>query len=193
MKYSRFLLSIFSLIVLPQFAGQGSPVPPFATYSFGLSLATGANNQIFTCFIVKVFEGKVVGTTPITSDQFVWQAQGVIPSEANPQGLDLFQVHDVPTCLAFTDSLGRRHGTYCDLLNDLWKLRFWEYPFHSLDGVAHGKGWAEEPERPSDRQMLLLSDYGFRYVGDLCYGDAMFRLLHDVGDPEWVDNYRKGY
>jgi len=24
-------------------------------------------------------------------------------------------------------------------------------------------------------------------------GDDVFRLLHDVGDSAWVDNYRKGY
>lgn len=31
-----------------------------------------------------------------------------------------------------------------------------------------------------------------KYMLDLVIGENMFRLLRDMGDPEWVANYRSG-
>ena len=173
------------------------PADPFSRpeHRFALSLTTGVGSELFTCHLVRVKDGKVLDASPLTRDQFVWQAQGVIPSLANPQGRDLFADHGVEPCKAVTDSSGRRYGTFCPVLDDLWKLRFWEYPFKPMEGAAQhpGQGWAERAGSPSERQLLLLSNYGFRYVGDICHGEDMFRLLKDMCDPAWVDNYRKGY
>ena len=83
----------------------------------------------------------------------------------------------------------REYGVF----HELWKLRFWEYPFKLGDGGRAGQGWAESRTQPSPRQMLLLANYGFYRMQDMICGEDLFRLLHDIGDPEWVDNYRKGY
>ena len=56
-----------------------------------------------------------------------------------------------------------------------------------------GKGWSEKPTVPGDRQMLLLNGYGIEHPTDLCIGEDFFRLLRDMGDPDWVNNYRQGY
>jgi hypothetical protein len=61
------------------------------------------------------------------------------------------------------------------------------------EGQHPGKGWAEKRESPSSRQLLLLTDYGILTLNGMAKGDDVFRLLHDVGDSAWVDNYRKGY
>lgn len=169
------------------------PMPPLATYVFGLSLATGHNGQLFSCFIVKEFEGRVIAADPITRDQFLLQARGISPSKANTEGNDLFTEFDIPQCAIHVDADGGAHMGDCSLLDDLWKLRFWEYPFLVKDAAHTGKGWSETPNAPSPRQMLLLSDLGLRYPTDICYGDNVFRLLHDVGDSAWVNNYRQGY
>ncbi len=190
----RTVFALLLTVVLALPVGTSAPPVPFATYEFGLGLSTGFNNELYTCFLVKMFEGKVVESTPITTDQFVWQAQGVIPSKANPDQLDKFAQYGIEICTAFEDSTtGRRHGTQCRLLDDLWKLRFWEYPFKTMEARTTGKGWSEKSNAPSERQLMLLSSYGFRSISDLCHGEAVFRLLHDIGDPEWVDNYRQGY
>jgi hypothetical protein len=81
--------------------------------------------------------------------------------------------------------------TDCLTLDNLWKLRFWEYPYAVADGARTGKGWAEKPTIPGERQFEVLSDYGITHTTALCYGENMFRLLRDMGDPVWVDNYRK--
>ena len=97
------------------------------------------------------------------------------------------------TCLHPDDVDGTRFLLDCEVLDQLWKLRFWEYPFHVKQGVHPGRGWAEQKESPSERQLLLLSDFGIRHLSGLAYGDQAFRLLHALCDSAWVDNYRKGY
>lgn len=171
---------------------QCGHAPSLATYTFGLSLTTSANSELFTLLIVKEFKGEVIGTEPIGREQFMMQAQGAVPSRANPEGVNLMRLHDVSKCVAGgpSDAIVLRD---CAVLDDLWKLRFWEYPFLVRDGHHHGKGWAEKREAPSPRQLLLLSGYGIEQLGRMAKGDDVFRLLHDMCDEAWVDNYRKGY
>lgn len=167
--------------------------PSQATYEFALSLATGQNGQLFTLFVVKVFEGHLIESQPLTREQFIRQVQGRTFSKANPDAEDLFRKYDVKACTLPPDSAAMGYLTDCLILDDLWRLRFWEYPFAMADGARQGKGWSEKPTIPSERQLLLLSGYGIHYTTDVCHGENMFRLLRDMGDPTWVDNYRKGY
>ena len=164
-----------------------APAAPLATYSFGMSLMTGMNSELFTLFVVKEHEGQVINVQPITRGQFIQQAQGTIPSPANPSRIDFFRKYEVSSC--FDSGNG---PVYCNVFDHLWKLRFFEYPFK--DGQARASnGWAESPFAPSARQFLLLSDYGIHDLRGIACGEDLFRLLHDVGDESWVDNYRKGY
>lgn len=187
----KAFLLLLGVIAFP--SGQGLSPAPFATQTFGVSLNTGLNNQLFTLFIVKEFEGKVIGATPLTREQFVLQAQGLVPSVANPEQINLFRKYKVDVCLPQGPDTVGRFVQDCGVFDNLWKLRFWDYPFRLVEGQHPGKGWAEKPDAPSPRQLLLLSDYGMLRMNDLAWGENAFRLLRDVGDSVWVDNYRKGY
>jgi hypothetical protein len=187
----RYILLILTCV--PMASGNGLSNAPFATYAFGISLNTGSNNQLFTLFLVKEFEGKVIQSDPITREQFVLQAQGMAPSKANPLNINLFRKFEVELCLPLGEDTVGRFLPDCEVFDRLWKLRFWEYPYKLMEGQHPGKGWAENRTAPSPRQMLLLTDFGMLHLGDLAYGENAFRLLHDVGDSAWVDNYRKGY
>jgi hypothetical protein len=167
--------------------------PLLASYTFGLSLSPGINSQLFSLFVVKEFEGKVIETSGITREQFVLQAQAAVPSKANPQGVNLFHRYGVQLCIHPEDSTGKRLLRDCDAFDLLWKLRYWEYPFIQTEGMHPGKGWSEKRDVPSARQLLLLTDYGILQVNGMAKGENVFRLLRDVGDSSWVDNYRKGY
>jgi len=178
---------------LPLRGGSQEYSPPVATYRFGLSLNTGYNGELFTLFQLKEFEGKTIGTEPMTRQQFVLQAQGAVPSKANPEAVNLFKQYEVRACVHPDDADGTRFLRDCDVLDQLWRLRFWEYPFLLAEGQHPGKGWSENRSAPSPRQLLLLTDYGMLYLNDMARGENVFRLLRDVGDSSWVDNYRKGY
>ncbi len=185
---------LFMALLTPVMQGHGVERPALATYTFGLTLTTGMNNELFTLFVVKEFEGKVLANEPVTRGQFVLQAQGGAPSKANPTNENLFRKYGVTSCLPPAEMTGGRIVmSDCGVFDDLWKLRFWEYPFRQAEGQHPGKGWAETPNAPSDRQMLLLADYGMLYRHSMVKGEDLFRLLRDMGDSSWVDNYRKGY
>ncbi len=193
MRRSPLRVLFVLVMLLPASVGRGLTTAPFATYTFGLSLSTGLNNQLFTLFTVKEFEGRVIQSEPLTRDQFVLQAQGVVPSRANPEGTNLFRKYEVKACIPEGTDTSGRFLYDCEVFDHLWKIRFQEYPFRLVEGQHPGKGWAEEREAPSPRQLLLLTDYGMLHRGDIAYGENVFRLLRDVGDSSWVDNYRKGY
>lgn len=188
---ARIILVTAALLVSP--IGHGLEPASLAVKMFGLSLNTGLNNQLFTLFTIKVFEGKVIQASPMTREQFVLQAQGSVPSEANPTGENLFQKYGVTACLEYSEDSSLIRLQDCWVFDELWKLRFWEYPFRLQQGQHPGKGWAEKREAPSPRQLLLLTEYGMMHVNDVARGENVFHLLRDVADSSWVDNYRKGY
>src|SRR5690606_14872347 len=159
------------------------------SHTFGLSLNTGMNNELFTLFILKMHGLHVIDRRPLTRQQFVLQAQGAIPSEANPDQVNFFRKFKVEPCV-HPDST--KYYMDCPVLDDLWKLRFWEYPFHPMDGQHPGRGWAGKKAAPNAQQMVKLADYGFMRLSDIIHGENVFRLLHDVSDSTWVVNYRSG-
>jgi hypothetical protein len=185
-------ISLAACSTLPLAIGLAAPAPAVATYEFGLSLATGVSNQLYSLFVVKVFEGQMVSADPISASDFILQAQGLKPSKANLEGRNLFLESKINTCLAFEDTAAVEYLYRCDALADLWKLRFQEYPFLQSQGQHPGAGWAETRQAPSPRQMMLLADYGILHLTGLCRGKDVFRLLHDMGDEDWVRNYRAG-
>lgn len=187
----RALLLLPALSLAPM--GHSLRPAPLATRQFGISLTTGMNNQLYTIFVVKEFEGRVIQADPITREQFVLQAQGLVASPANPDKENLFRKYGVAMCLPEGPDTTGRYVADCPVFDDLWKLRFWEYPFRLQQGQHPGKGWAEKREAPSPRQLLLLTEYGILHLNDIARGENAFLLLRDVGDSTWVDNYRKGY
>lgn len=172
----------------------GGTSPVVASHTFGMSLMTGMNSELFTLFVVKELEGRILEARPITRGQFVMQAQGAMPSAANPGGVNLFLKYDVRGCMLPSSADDKpRIVSDCGVFDELWKLRFWKFPFRQGEGQQTGNGWAEMQTRPSERQQLLLCGYGLCNPTDLACGEDLFRLLRDIEDPEWVDNYRKGY
>ena len=189
----RPFLALLSLSAwLPGARATDPPPAPFAVPKFALSLGSTTDGQLFSLFIVKVVDDTVlVESQPIPRLNFIRQVQGRAFSPANPDAENLFRTHGVKQCLNTVDSAG--FVIDCSVLDDLWKLRFWEFPHQLPQGQHPVTGWAAMKLRPDDRQMLLLSDYGMKYPLDLVIGDNMFRLLKDMGDEEWVANYRGGF
>lgn len=170
--------------------GSAVAIEP-AHWEFGFSLATGMNNQLYTCFLVKIHEDKVIAKELITAEQFILQAKGLVKSKANPEGVDLFREHGIDLCNQDQASTVQEQIDACDPFATVWKLRFQEWPFKEQGG-AHEPGWAETPLCPSERQMFLLHEYGMHHYLDAVYGAQAFALLKNVRDPEWVANYTQG-
>lgn len=188
----RVLFFCCSIVTTVLHAMEPPPeVRPFAVWKFALSLGSSSDGQLFSLFLVKVVDDTVVvESQPLTRQNFIRQVQGRAFSQANPDGENLFRKYGVKQCLNTVDSMG--FVIDCTVLDDLWKLRFWEYPLQMDQGQHAVTGWAGMKLRPDDRQLLLLRGYGMKYLTDVAIGENMFRLLKDMGDEEWVANYRGG-
>ncbi|MGB3869799.1 MAG: hypothetical protein WA937_10105 [Flavobacteriales bacterium] len=183
----RTLLLILSIC----FSLIGSAQNP-AERQFALSLSPSTDGQLFCLFLVKVRDDQVVESRPISRENFIRQAQGRAFSPANPDADDLFRKYNVKQCTLPPDSAAMGYLTDCRTLDDLWKLRYWEYPLKVDQGQRMAKGWSEKPLSPSPRQMEILNGYGLKYTTGLIVGPEMFRLLRDMGDRDWVNIYRGG-
>ena len=181
---------LLAAFCLPLLANAQEPVRP--TWEFALSLSTSTDGQPFCLFLVRMKEGQVTESRPLSRESFIRQVQGRTFSAANPVADDLFRTHDVAQCTLPPDSAAMGFLTDCSTLDDLWKLRYWEYPIKMEDGRQMAKGWSEKPLIPSARQMEILNRYGMRFVNDVVVGEQMFRLLRDMGDRKWVVAYRNG-
>lgn len=186
------LLAPFALLASftrAQSSTEPWPAPP--KWEFALSLGSQTTGQLFSLFLVKVTKGgQVLESQPLDRTNFIRQIQGRAFSKANPEAENLLRKYGVTQCINSQDSTG--FVTDCQTLDELWKLRFWEYPLQLRQGQQEQVGWAANKLRPDGRQQLLLEGYGMKFMLDLCIGENMFRLLRDMADPAWVDNYRSG-
>ncbi|MBS1548107.1 MAG: hypothetical protein JST38_15645 [Bacteroidetes bacterium] len=183
----RLLLALLTMLPWLPAAAQDQPEMQFA-----LSLSPSTDGQLFCLFLVKVKNGQVVESRPLSRNSFIRQVQGRTFSPANTDAEDLFRKYGVKQCTLPPDSAAMGFLTDCSTLDELWKLRYWEYPLKTESGQRVSKGWSEKPLVPSPRQMEILHGYGMRYPTDLVIGPEMFRLLRDMGDHDWVVQYRNG-
>ncbi len=183
----RLLIAVFICCLSISLVAQDT-----AERQFALTLSPSTDGQLFCLFLVKVRDGQVVESRPLSRENFVRQAQGRAFSPANPDADDLFSKYDVKQCTLPPDSAAMGFLTDCSTLSDLWKLRYWEYPLKVDQGQRMATGWSEKPLTPSQRQMEILSGYGLKYTTGLIIGPEMFRLLRDMGDKQWVNIYRGG-
>ena len=140
-----------------------------ARYSFCVSLMpTSGLEPVSYGIHCLTSEGKAT-VRFVTYESFLRQFGGAEPSKANPDRIDMFEVHGIDQ---FT-------------IKDLWKLRYAVYPF----GDSKAQGWGGQNGVPTCGQMQILSQYGVEFLGSAIYGDNLIRLLKDMQDTKWVGDY----
>src|SRR5574344_1019100 len=136
---------------------------------FGISLMTTYTGFVRYGYIQIKSTGEQL-TTWLTRDQFLQQASGQVFSKANPGKKNLLE----------------EKGIKKESFENLWKLRYSEYPY---DG-SQELGWAGLPYAPSEGQWSFLSrNYHFTKMDQFLYGEDMWRLVKDSQDPDWQRQY----
>lgn len=186
----RWMPAALCAVLLCSGRSVATDVP--AHWEFGFSMATGMNSQLYSCFLVKLHEGVVVERENLTAEQFILQAKGLVKSKANPGNKDLFKEYGIALCDDAQATTVQEQIDACDPFATVWKLRFKEWPFKDGGGAAHDTGWAESEFGPSERQLLLLQEFGIQQRMDVACGEGAFKLLRSLRDPAWVDNYVQG-
>ena len=125
-----------------------------------------------TAIVLKTRQGKWIATF-VTKRDFLLQITGQQESKANPNHINYMKEYRI----------------FWQTLDQLWKLKYSDYPYdrkHNPDT----KGWAKGKFSPSPGQLRYLQQhYGIKNITDFIYGKNLFRLLKDMQNPAWVNNY----
>jgi hypothetical protein len=208
MKQFRAILTCALLAVAGfGFLQQSTEVELAYKEYLGFSLMPGANSTAVTFHIVKKWDDpkKPIEAVNISQREFMSIASGMMKSNANPRGENLFAVNGMTDCGWFNDTVINMRfyesGMRCNTVGDIWRLRYAEWPYYvapprnananTLTPFGPGPGWARKPLQPSEGQLEILKGYGVTDpMVDAIWGANAFRLLKDMQDPDWVTAYR---
>lgn len=178
----RLLVFIMSGWILLS-ASSSNTVKP----AFGIQVTIGANSQL-TTFVCYIDNGTTLTQKKIVDrESFFKIVTGKWPSVFNPQRKNYFEENNVAIDIV-KDSVTFKDVFVCPAIDSLWKLRFSTYPF--VDNA--GAGWSNKYFKPSPGQEKYLFDtYNVRQVDtDYFLGDNLWKILKDVTDKDWIENYK---
>ena len=179
MKIQRILwIMVFSMLAFSSIAQDNNifirkennpELKITVTGYFGISLMTTYSGFVRYGFI----QIKSTGEQKITwlsQEQFISQVTGQTVSKANPEKRNLLE----------------EKGISVQTFDNLWKLRYAEYPY---DG-SNEKGWAGRDFIPSESQWSFLNrNYHYKQIYQFLYGEDMWKLIKDCQDPDWQNQY----
>lgn len=178
-------LVVLFLLLLGEVSSKAQS--PLQKQHFAIAFFTGAHSQLITFAFVKTVDGKVTGAEIVTKERFIFTALGHWPHPVNLKREDFFQKYNVDSCFLLRNDLNKIVGYYAPVLDELWKVRFYEHPYQ-FDQL----GWSQGQYKPSIYQSeFLKKEYGLvNVLTDYLYGDSLFKLLRDVQTPGWVVEYK---
>jgi len=151
----------------------------YQEYYLGFNLNSNMNGGLVNFALVKPLPNGKTKVILLTKDDFVYQAKGKMKSLGNPHKVDLFEKYKIENLA---------------VLDNLWKLRYREYPFFTREKMS--MGWSENdsiPFLPTGAQMEILRGFGINRFTDYIYDKEAFRLLSAMEDPQWVKAYKESY
>lgn len=160
---------VHSQIIIPK--KDYVPEARHPRYSFSISLISGANSSPVSFGIYRQNPDSTTEIIFLTQDAFLRQATGYESSRANPDKVNFFE----------------EYGIDPKVLNQLWKLKYEQFPYENNDEL----GWGTPMGVPSEGQFSLLSAFGIEQMTDVCFGKNVWLLLQKVGDPIWQGQYQQ--
>ncbi len=170
-------------------------------YFFAFKLMPSTTGEIIQCAIVRKIEGKRDEVRFLSKQTWAREFTGYQISKANPYKENFALKYNIFEIPAEITKLGEGEikdysiARTINILSNLWRLRYSEYPYLSAE-KSREKGWAAHPDKtikwlPSDGQMEVLQSYGINQMSDFCAGDNAYKLLKDIRSKEWQANYTK--
>ena len=141
---------------------------------------------MITYAMVSFRDGVFLGAQLMTEPRFMYEAMGYYPSIANLNKENLFEKNGVDSCFLLYNDLNKVSGYYCKPFHDLWRIRFYTHP-----SQFDVEGWSQGQFTPCRWQReYLFKEYGVTNVLiDYFYGDSLFKILRDIQNPAWVNDY----
>ena len=181
-KYRITIISIIFFLSINLFSQETNTfgeVEEKIEYFFGFNLTSPGVGGLTHFALIRPLDDGRLRIIPITLDRFVVAAQGKQNSKANPKNINFFEKYKIENLL---------------VINDLWRLRYMDYPFATLEQT--GKGWSTNdslPFLPTNTQMQILNEYGMKRMSDYIYGENAFKLLYNMTVDQWVIEYKESF
>ncbi|MNK09739.1 hypothetical protein D3C87_277140 [compost metagenome] len=158
-------------------------------YVFGARVSIGVNSGMISFIAMKYSDDGILRSKRIytSKDEFIKVLSGYWPSPFNPKKIDYFKANNVMGGVFVNDTIRMEVG-YCPALDSLWKLRFSDWPYKG----HNESGWSLDKARPGLKQEEYLAkrynikQFDFDYIVDTNF----WKLLYDVTDEEWIENYK---
>lgn len=159
---------------------------------FGVSLSPRAGG-LFSIAILELRGRQVLNKHFINHDTFVLMSLGMMESKANPNKINLFKSHNIKSCYGEVDSIVNKTYFDCNVVEDLWKLRFGENPnTNPSQKENNNRGWAAGQYFPSEGQRnILYNEFDIDHINVFIKDEYVFKLLQKMNDSHWVENYKK--
>ncbi len=143
-------------------------------YYFGFRIAPSYSTVVQYC-IVFAPTGKIEEVIPMSKSTFLAEIRGEEPSVANIKN---------SSNMLLLNNIDEK------TLDDLWKLRYKEYPLFQM--TPKEPGWSSSNENfiPAPKQTEILQAYGVDNINGIFFGVNALRLLKDMGDTKWIDSYK---
>ena len=173
------LFLFFSIHLFSQETNTFGEVEEEIECFLGFNLISSSVGGLSHFALIKPLENGKFEITQITKERFIRIAEGKQSSDANPKLINFFEKHEIDNSL---------------IIGELWRLRYMNYPYHTLEQM--GKGWSTNdsiPFLPTDTQMQILNKYGMKRMSDYIYGENAFKLLYDMTNDQWRNNYKASY
>ena len=178
------------LILLLLFSFSFSKVDqPSYRIVFGARISIGANSRVVSFVAMRYSNDGILRAKRVftSKDEFIKVLSGYWPSPFNPGKIDYFKQNKIVGGVFVNDTI-RAEIAYCPALDSLWKIRFSDWPYHGKNEA----GWSLGRIRPSLKQEEYLAkrynikQLDFDYIVDTCF----WKLLYDVTDSTWIENYK---
>lgn len=155
---------------------------------FGVHVNFQHSNVFYSFFAYIQYGDNQTHYKLLDRNTFIQYASGNWPSVYNPNKENLFEKYDVACGMYMDKSVMTKPYPYCFPVDSLWKLKYGEYPF--MDKTGHG--WAGKKTDVSDRQQKYLKEnYNVANINvDPFLDTNMWKILHDVRDSMWIENYK---
>lgn len=167
MKKIYFLLAIIMFYINIYSQNSNYTDGPY----FAISLQPSTQDIITFAIVDFNSKGEVTKRIFLKRTDWIRQIIGIQQSIANSEGKNILKEAGLESP---------------DVIEELWKLRYAEWPYHG----SKDKGWAGKPRMPSEGQMLMLKKFGLNSLSDYIFGNNLIKLLQSMNDPAWVSEYQ---
>jgi len=155
--------------------------------SMGVKIGILPTGGITQFALIHYRQEQLANIQPVNMVQLLKFGTGEWPIPGTNQRYNYFKENNLSHIITPEGDFKERPD-FTAAFDSLWKIRFDYHPFDP----KKGKGWSNGRIKPSlSQQEFIFHTYGVRgYDQDYFVDTSFFKLLRDVLDTAWINNYK---